>query len=100
VRLLDGLVRYRFGDDAELMTAWASARNVLGPFRSKAEPGAETPGIVKPAAWWPSEGGTEARWVEVACRALLFNPKSRGESVPAPPAKDRRNASRARVSCR
>jgi hypothetical protein len=33
VQLLDGLVRYRFGDDAELMTAWASARNVLGPFR-------------------------------------------------------------------
>jgi hypothetical protein len=32
------------------MTAWASARNVLGPFRSKAEPEAETPGIVKPAA--------------------------------------------------
>jgi len=50
VRLLDGLVRYRFGDDAELMTAWASARNVVGPFRSKAEPGAETPGVVKPAA--------------------------------------------------
>jgi len=50
VRLLDGLVRYRFGDDAELMTAWASARNVAGPFRSKAEPGAQTPAIVKPAA--------------------------------------------------
>jgi hypothetical protein len=43
--LLDGLVRYRFGDNAELMGAWASARNVLGPFRSKAEPG-----VVKPAA--------------------------------------------------
>ena len=38
VRLLDGLVRYRFSDNAELMGAWASARNVLGPFRSKAEP--------------------------------------------------------------
>jgi len=52
VRLLDGLVRYRFGDDAELMAAWASARNVLGPFRSKAEPevGGEGPGVVKPAA--------------------------------------------------
>lgn len=52
VRLLDGLVRYRFGDDVELMTAWASARNVLGPFRSKGEPQAsgETLGIVKPAA--------------------------------------------------
>ena len=53
VRLLDGLVRYRFGDDAELMTAWASARNVLGPFRSRGEAeagGGETPGVVKPAA--------------------------------------------------
>ncbi len=29
VRVLDGLVRYRFGDNAELMGAWASARNVL-----------------------------------------------------------------------
>jgi len=31
VRLLDGLVRYRFGGNAELMGAWASARNVEGP---------------------------------------------------------------------
>src|SRR2546427_375719 len=36
VKVLDGLVRYRFGDDAELMGAWASARNVLGPFKPKA----------------------------------------------------------------
>ena len=36
VRVLDGLVRYRFGDNAELMGAWASARNVLGPFKAKA----------------------------------------------------------------
>ena len=41
VRLLDGLVRYRFSDNAELMGAWASARNVLGPFRSKSEPPAD-----------------------------------------------------------
>jgi len=27
VRVLDGLVRYRFGDKAELMGAWASVRN-------------------------------------------------------------------------
>jgi hypothetical protein len=26
--LLDGLVRYQFGENAELMGAWASARNV------------------------------------------------------------------------
>jgi len=52
VRLVDGLVRYRFGDNAELMGAWASARNVEGPFRSKAEPaaGSVTPAIIKPAA--------------------------------------------------
>ena len=36
MRLLDGLVRYRFGDNVELMGAWASARDVEGPFRSKA----------------------------------------------------------------
>ena len=52
VQLLEGLVRYRFGDDAELMTAWASARNVLGPFRSHGEPaaGGVTPAVIKPAA--------------------------------------------------
>ena len=48
VRLLDGLVKYRFGDNPELMGAWASARNVLGPFRTKVQPqpdvgGGETP---------------------------------------------------------
>jgi hypothetical protein len=37
VLLIDGLVRYRFGDDAMLMGSWASARNVLGPFRSRDE---------------------------------------------------------------
>lgn len=37
VRLLDGVVQYRFGDNAELMGAWASARNVLGPFKPKGE---------------------------------------------------------------
>ena len=35
VRVLDGLVRFRFGENAELMGAWASARNVLGPFKAK-----------------------------------------------------------------
>ena len=56
VRMLDGLVRYRFGDNPALMEGWSSARDpslrsgrvVLGPFRSKAaqEPeagGSETP---------------------------------------------------------
>ena len=38
VRILDGIVRYRFGDNAELMGAWASAHSVVGPFRSHHEP--------------------------------------------------------------
>ena len=38
VRLLDGLVRYRFGNNVELMGAWASARNVAGPFKSTPKP--------------------------------------------------------------
>ena len=58
VRLLDGSVRYRFGDNAELMGAWSSARNVLGPFRSRSEPDAGDgqtaseagPDVVAPAA--------------------------------------------------
>lgn len=35
VRLLDGVVRYQFGSDPDVMSGWASARNVLGPFKSK-----------------------------------------------------------------
>ena len=52
VRVLDGLVAYRFGDNAELMAAWASARNVEGPFRSHTEEkpaGGEAPGVVAAA---------------------------------------------------
>jgi len=54
--LLDKVVRYRFGDNAELMGAWESARNpslrsgqvVAGPFNTTNEPqsgagGSETP---------------------------------------------------------
>jgi len=38
--LLDKVVRYRFGDNAELMGAWESARNVAepGPFKTTNEP--------------------------------------------------------------
>jgi len=64
--LLDGLVRYRFGDNAELMGAWASARNVEEPFRSKAEPpaGSVTPAIIKPrCARGAGAGKGKARWV-------------------------------------
>jgi hypothetical protein len=42
VRLLDGVVKFRFGDDAQLMGAWASARNVVGPFKRK-DGGSQTP---------------------------------------------------------
>lgn len=53
VKVLDGIVRYRFGDNAELMGAWASVHSVLGPFRSHtASPpdgGGETPGTEKAA---------------------------------------------------
>ena len=47
VRMLDGLVRYRFGDNPALMEGWSSARDVIGPFRTKVpqEPdaGSQTP---------------------------------------------------------
>ena len=35
VKVLDGVVRYRFGDNAELMGAWNSAHSVVGPSRSR-----------------------------------------------------------------
>lgn len=45
VALLDGLNRYRFRNDAELLAAWQSAAEVVGPFRAKpAEPAADGPG--------------------------------------------------------
>ncbi len=37
VALLDGLNRFRFRNDPELKAAWESARNVVGPFKAKAE---------------------------------------------------------------
>jgi hypothetical protein len=46
IRVLEGLVRFCFGDQPGLMAAWASARNVLGPFKTKSEPeagGGQTP---------------------------------------------------------
>ena len=51
-RLLDRVVRYRFGDNAELMGAWESARNVAGSFQTKNEPesgvgGSETHPVVR-----------------------------------------------------
>jgi hypothetical protein len=53
LRLLDGLVRYRFGDNAELMGACNSARNEVGSPRFHTQPDAgtpETPTEVQPNA--------------------------------------------------
>lgn len=49
VKLLDGVVQYRFGDDAELMGAWASVRNVVAPSKPK-EPLREAQGRPPKAA--------------------------------------------------
>lgn len=38
VRVLDGLIQYKFRDNAELMGEWAGVRNVLGPFQLKKQP--------------------------------------------------------------
>lgn len=48
VKVLDSIVRYRFGDNVELIGAWASARSVFGPPQSSHPD--ETPEQVKPAA--------------------------------------------------
>ena len=50
--ILDGLVRYRFGEDTELMAAWNSARNVFGPVKRR--------GQVTPAGGEPGAGGEVA----------------------------------------
>jgi hypothetical protein len=52
VRVLDGVVRFAYSDNAELMGAWASARDVVGPFKHsqpEPEPGSGG-GTVAPAA--------------------------------------------------
>jgi hypothetical protein len=49
VRVLDALVRYRYGNDGEVMGAWDSARNVVGPFRPQ-KPSSEAGGSGTPAA--------------------------------------------------
>jgi hypothetical protein len=42
LQLLDGIVKYRFAKDAELLGMWHSVRNVVGPFKPK-EGGGQTP---------------------------------------------------------
>jgi len=50
IRLLDKVVRYRMGDNAELMAAWDSARNVPGPFKTKNVPQSDRGGSQTPKA--------------------------------------------------
>jgi hypothetical protein len=52
LKLLDGVVRYRFGDNAELMGAWLSAHSIFGPLRPHipAPQPVGDPQVVKPAA--------------------------------------------------
>jgi hypothetical protein len=49
VRVMDGLNRYRFMSDAELLASWESASNVRATPRNTAESKPE-PGAVRPAA--------------------------------------------------
>lgn len=50
VRLLDKVVRYRFGDNAEVIGAWEGARNVTGPVKTKNVPQSGTGGSQTPKA--------------------------------------------------
>ncbi len=57
VRVMDGLNRFRFANDAEALAAWESASNTLGPMRSSSIKPAPEPspppasgGEIKPAA--------------------------------------------------
>ena len=38
MRVLNGIVLYRFGDNAELMGAWLSVHSIFGPLRSNGKP--------------------------------------------------------------
>jgi hypothetical protein len=47
--VLDGFNRVRFREDTELLAAWESARNVVGPFRSsKPSDSPSDTGVVPP----------------------------------------------------
>jgi hypothetical protein len=51
VRMIDGLNRVRFTGEPDLMAAWKSASNIIGPSRPAAKPEAPaSDGAVKPAA--------------------------------------------------
>jgi hypothetical protein len=46
-RLFDGLNRFRFATEPDLLAAWTAASNVIGPPRTGGQPQA---GQIKPAA--------------------------------------------------
>ena len=50
VKVLDGVTRYRFGDEPEVMAEWKAARQVLGVPRNGVTPPATPPGDVQQAA--------------------------------------------------
>ena len=49
VQVLDGITRYHFGKDPEVMAEWRAAKQVLGLRRPGATPRAAKPGEVKAA---------------------------------------------------
>ncbi|HET9707947.1 MAG TPA: hypothetical protein VFP39_06565 [Gemmatimonadales bacterium] len=50
VNLLEGITRYRFGNDPEVMVEWKAARRVLGQPRAVVAPAATEPSNVQQAA--------------------------------------------------
>jgi hypothetical protein len=50
VEMLDGLNRYRFAREAELLAAWESARHVVVGSRGEGKEEPPAAGVVKPAA--------------------------------------------------
>jgi hypothetical protein len=50
VKVLDGITRYRFGKDPEVMVEWKAARQLLGAPQNGATPPATKPGAVKQSA--------------------------------------------------
>ena len=50
VKLLDGITRYRFGNDPEVMAEWKAARQLLGKPRNGGIPPVTGPGDVQKAA--------------------------------------------------
>lgn len=50
VKVVDGMVRYGFGDNPEVMAEWRAAKAVLRGKVTPPEPGTPNPGGIAPAA--------------------------------------------------